>query len=652
MPSQLHDLNAIFNSRVFRVPDYQRGYAWKTEHLEDFWDDLSRLEEGRSHYTGQLTLEQVPDDAWRRWDEDMWLIEGKGYKPFYIVDGQQRLITAIILIKCLLERVPANGQIAFTEKRDCEQKYLVQSSGISRAYLFGYEKDNPSYEYLKTKILGEPSVQFQGTETTYTANLLNAQAFFSEKLKDKADADIQRWFKAITQRFLFNVYELEKEMDEFVVFETMNNRGKPLSKLELLKNRLIYLSTLLPGDPGSEDKKTLRKNVNDAWKTVFEFLGREKAPAPVLEDDDFLRAHWIMYFPDSKDEAGKKEDAGKFGDSLLRKEFTADRIRPGGLTPEDLQRYVASIQQSVRKWHGIYFPHQSAEVDKGNVLPWLDRLDRLGRGAFEPVIMAAMQKTGSVTQLSEFLSAAERFIFVVARLCHRRADTGDNACYRLAGLLFSGNQTLAEVTQSVDESTKNYFSLKRIETEMGELFQRWDGFYSWEGLRYFLFEYEQNLREEAGMGATRLNWSDLKASKKDYVTIEHIYPVSPREAEWQAFKAHSQKEPGRLRNSLGNLLALSQIRNSKFSNRSFAAKKQDSDGVSGYFNGSYSEISVAQLPDWTPSTVLERGLKMLDFLESRWRVPLGSRAERVRLLGLEFLEPDSTRTQPERADNS
>jgi uncharacterized protein with ParB-like and HNH nuclease domain len=93
----------------------------------------------------------------------------------------------------------------------------------------------------------------------------------------------------------FNVYELEQELDVFVVFETTNNRGKPLSRLELLKNRLIYLSTLLPSSAvKEEDRDALRRNINDAWKTVFEFLGREKDQA--LDDDDFLRAHWIMYF--------------------------------------------------------------------------------------------------------------------------------------------------------------------------------------------------------------------------------------------------------------------------------------------------------------------------------------------------------------------
>jgi hypothetical protein len=626
MPTELQSLDTIFNSRVFRIPDYQRGFAWETRQLDDFWQDLDRLGDQRNHYTGQLTLERVPEDAWKSWDDDNWLIQGKGYKPFYVVDGQQRLTTAIILIKTLLDRIPNDGQLAFAEKRDHVQKYLSQASAVSRAYLFGYQKDNPSYEYLKTQILGDDSNQFQGTETTYTANLLNAREFFRGKLKNASMKQIECWFRALTQRFLFNVYELQEQLDVFVVFETMNNRGKPLSKLELLKNRLIYLSTLLPDSTKEEDRRALRRNINDAWKTVYEFLGREK-DFP-LDDDDFLRAHWIMYFTYSRDEAGK------FASFLLDEHFTAERAGGGALTISEIQHYVSSIQNSARKWHAIHFPERvtglSDKVRRG-----LERLDRLGRGAFEPLIMAAVQTEAKDSELDALLKAAERFVFLVGRLCQRRADTGDSRFYRLAGEVFHREKTLPEATDKICERTERFFSLEKATADMRDLFRRGeDGFYGWQGLRYFLFEYEQYLREQAGMNTSRLNWRDFTTSKKDHVTIEHIYPQSPTSGDWPEFEAKTKKERNVLRNSLGNMLALSQSRNSKLSNRPFAVKKQDSDGAIGYSNGSYSEIAVSKLSKWTPTEVIERGLSMLVFLEKRWGVSLGSHDQKLALLNL------------------
>lgn len=47
---------------------------------------------------------------------------------------------------------------------------------------------------------------------------------------------------------MFNIHEIEDDYDVFVAFETMNNRGKKLTNLELLKNRLIYLTTLNDND--------------------------------------------------------------------------------------------------------------------------------------------------------------------------------------------------------------------------------------------------------------------------------------------------------------------------------------------------------------------------------------------------------------------
>lgn len=146
------------------------------------------------------------------------------------------------------------------------------------------------------------------------------------------------------------------------------------------------------------------------------------------------------------------------------------------------------------------------------------------------------------------------------------------------------------------------------------------------------------------MLGAKVDWNEFTTSKRDHVTVEHIYPRSPVVSEWPTFEARSEAERHFLRHSLGNLLALSQSRNSEFSNRAFALKKQDADGVRGYYNGSYSEIVVAQNADWTPQTVLDRGIEMLKFLEQRWNASLGSRADKVVLLRRDFLEPKPVAT--------
>ena len=100
----LKNLRDLFNKKFYRIPDYQRGYAWGKNQLEDFWEDLetSKGSKKHKHYTGVLSIELVSDNEKNKsqWVEDKVAREKDAY---YIVDGQQRLTTSIILIQVLLD---------------------------------------------------------------------------------------------------------------------------------------------------------------------------------------------------------------------------------------------------------------------------------------------------------------------------------------------------------------------------------------------------------------------------------------------------------------------------------------------------------------------------------------------------------------------
>ena len=73
----MENINSIFNNKLFRIPDYQRGYSWEKSHLEDFWQDLINLQKGRIHYTGMISVETVKRIEFNKWKDDKWLIDGK-----------------------------------------------------------------------------------------------------------------------------------------------------------------------------------------------------------------------------------------------------------------------------------------------------------------------------------------------------------------------------------------------------------------------------------------------------------------------------------------------------------------------------------------------------------------------------------------------
>jgi len=123
-------------------------------------------------------------------------------------------------------------------------------------------------------------------------------------------------------------------------------------------------------------------------------------------------------------------------------------------------------------------------------------------------------------------------------------------------------------------------------------------------------------------------------------TIEHILPQTMDEPCWKIiFGSFGIRQLKSLTNTLGNLLALSQPKNSSLQNNCYSEKRADKKSKRGYFNGSYSENRVAEMyEEWTPESIRVRGLEMLAFLENRWAIELGDEESKLALLNLQFLK--------------
>lgn len=652
MDTQLLTLSKIFTERIFRIPDYQRGYAWTEKHLKDFWNDIQQLEADHNHYTGVLTLENVQEDVYRKWEDDLWIIEAKSYQPYFVVDGQQRLTTTIVLIQAILERIPQGSKLNFTEKADIQRRFIFDSKddGISRSYVFGYEKDNPSYEYLKTKIFCERSSSGRFEETVYTQNLGRAKEFFVKLIAPFQQADLETLYRKVTQQLLFNIFTITEDVDVCVAFETMNNRGKPLSYLELLKNRLIYLS--LKFDTPDYERHKLRRAINDCWKALYHNLGRNKDQP--LDDDRFLFTHYIIYF-------GKALLGGEFPDEprrlrrlyradyasyLLEKRFVPRNVMPGApdsdkLSLQDIYEYVSSLQDAVELWYKIWNPFDSDLSNDSKI--WLDKLNRLGMLPFLPIVLAFFQSVPTEKKRVLFLQTVERYLFILSLgLRHFGLPFHfeiDAAFLDWATNLAEGKTTAEKVTKQLSDITDSLLKKSNFIRDVISRF-RTDGFYSWDGIRYFLFEYNLHLQKRSKTARPKIFWPEFTEDKKDFITIEHIYPRQARQDYWTSrFKSLTQKQRTSMRNSLGNLLPLSKPKNSSLSNNPFPDKVDGKkEPTIGYRYGSYAENEVAKEKEWTPAHILSRGLDLLHFMEQRWDIQLGSELDKTKMLGLDFID--------------
>jgi Protein of unknown function DUF262/Protein of unknown function (DUF1524) len=652
MQTDLFSVSKLFTEALYRIPDYQRGYAWGSRQLKDFWSDLEQLEVGHNHYIGVLTLEDVPSHDVARWEDDRWIIEAKRFTPYYVVDGQQRLTTIIIFLQSLIERLKPTDQVNYTSTTEIRKKFIYESrdEGISRSYIFGYERDNPSYEFLKTQIFQERSdAHALPEETIYTHNLRISKAYFAEKLKDLTLAALEDLYTKVTQKLLFNVYAISREIDVFVAFETMNNRGKLLSTLELLKNRLIYLSTKL--EAPTEERLQLRKVINESWKTIYHYLGKNKDRP--LNDDIFLSTHHWLFF---KPSLAEREDGSPisrpywhqriedFKDQLLDTIFTSKNLRtsastdkPGLLTVSYFYEYSHDIKEAVRKYYEIYNPEHAPFTDRERI--FLERLRRLGDEEDMMLVLAIYRAAGAPEARIRLITVFEKVLFLNTISPYLGAGIELPKIAHIAARLSGGQISIAEIES---EFTSFQQTLLR-KVDFAKAIQQWSkggGGYRWKGVRYFLYEYEQTLKSGSKTVRQKLEWEDFARERydEDYVTVEHIFPQKSSADAWrEAFEPFTIKEKNILKNSLGNLVPLSRPKNSALGTLPFAEKKSNPDNTVGYVFGCYSENEIAQLADWNAKEILLRGVRLLRFMQERWGVPLGDDLKKVSVMGLGFV---------------
>lgn len=688
MKSSALTLSQILEKRLFRIPDYQRGYAWDDTQIKQFCDDLLvTMQTETYHYTGVIIAQKVSRCVFKNWEEDQDWRYDEGYRPYYLIDGQQRITTFLIMLQCLVEiaRERNIGQIGEDKTEDIVSQYIKSDKATMCSYTLLYEKDQNGNECLKRCIFGkQDKMDFNAysRRMKYVKTML--LNWIKLYLKDRSKKEnesiaIQNLYYTLVNLFVFQFYEVGSKIDVNMTFESINNRGKVLSTLELLKNRLIYLSTLFP-EAQKKEKITLRKKITDAWRDIYMYLG--KAEDGILPDDNFLKNHWFTYYQYNR------KEAKAFKEFLLNKEFHPQRIhssdiptinpisgnnqsddyrhdnsenedeeyedngngsdrtsekkkpkRPA-LTIAEIDEYVENLRQSAEKWFYIHTPDFQNSPFNADENKWLRKLNRLGFACFEPIILVSSFIDENRVALFKEI---EKYIFLVRLVSHGNANA-DNAFFyncarKLNERLISKREkklTISEIVSEIQQKLKgdrfdpkNRFDpenfIKKIDYSDKE------GFYTWKGIHYFLYEYDQHVFESKRHESwqQQIEWKKFVEESKGS-SIEHIYPQKPNAKDWpKEMNDLSEEKKKALQNSLGNLLALKGAKNSSLQNFSFKVKCTGSmegdskKNIPAYKDGSCSEREIVPegpIYTWDIDTIRNRGMKLLGFLEDNWDV--------------------------------
>lgn len=677
MSSELKSLSELFQKRIFRIPDYQRGYAWKSDQLIDFWEDLQNLSDVRYHYTGLLSLKKISKNDKSILDVDKWLLNGQGFDLYHVVDGQQRLTTFSILIFEIVKFVKNLGvnknktfdDIIFDEFNLSEiiDNYISKTRKTvlqEKVYLFGYAKDNPSAKYLIHDIFEEQHGETT-KETYYTRNLKYAKLFFNNNIsvlyENHGIIGLQNLFKKATQNLKFNIHEIDDEYDVFVAFETMNNRGKRLTHLELLKNRLIYLTTLYREEElDNIGKDNLRGEINSAWQEVYFQLGRNDGI--LLPDDDLLRAHWILYFQYTRkrgdDYIGfllNRKFTSKnifINNALVIAEQTVELIDSGddadeiedemeelvqsNLKPNEIKDYIYSLKDFSKYWFFSHFPQECTSLTEEEKT-WITKLNRIGIADFRPLVATALSiNVSSVDRISLF-KAIERFIFLFYRVGRWRGNYKNSAYFMKARKMFEGSYSAETITQDLTNDINNELNtiISSFINDINRRFNNGTGFYYWSGLRYFFYEYENSIIPFDR--TSKIDWDLYTKPEKSKISIEHILPQTPTNEYWNSrFSQYSEEQQKSLIGAIGNLLPLSLSINIQLQNDSFPDKKTPKNGRSGYSTGSYSEIEVSLNSEWSAPLIKQRSIQLIKFMGDRWGIPF-TEDDIEKIVHLDFL---------------
>lgn len=590
-------LSNLFSDAIYRIPDYQRGYAWEERQWKDFVQDIDALasDEVASHYTGTVVVYSPRGAKTQPYGST------KHLRVQDVVDGQQRLTTSCLYLSAILNTLIRLGQTAYK----IEIPNYLYVGGNCKLQLSS-EVQDIFFNLLKS---GQPLAP---PASPHARRLIDARKFFQEhlgaQLKSRGKDGVvylEGLFQAITGKLSFTKYEIEEECDIGMTFELMNSRGKSLSVLELLKNYLMHWVARNKGDANEGDDLTTVINRN--WKTVYTNLGTCDG-----DEDQCLRVAWTLYC--NRNPASWEGYAGFKRDAYIPlRTFSENRKKSD--VRDFMCRFAEGLAEISSHYAEVVNPQESTALFREE-WSWLSKINRAGNVAnFLPLIIAARKHchSGLVSEASylALLKSLERYSYRVFLFDGRRSNAGKSSLYRWGAELFDRKRPEDEIVSLV------YGLIRYYATE--ESFDNWNrepsNWYAHRRLlKYTLYEYELHLLTVDGKNrAPRLAWEQLSDA-----TIEHILPQTPNpDSLWRA--TWSQDEFKECLHDLGNLVLTHD--NASYSNFEFLRKKGDPGVSPSYYNSDIrQERRLTNFAAWTRVEFMQRRKELIAWVSERWQI--------------------------------
>ena len=556
--STLLKLGSFLGNGKLYIPEYQRGYSWEEMQLDDFWIDLVQIYEENTrdeHFLGQVVIHKNKEDSKR-----------------YIIDGQQRISTAIILLDILRTKFKEiadskNNNDANDDAEDINTRYIGRVSetkkeqylsmgGVDKEFFIKYIQARGPINYNDKKFEKK-----RLKPSNY--NIFYASKFFEDKTPNEY-IELNKLYQCLINQFILMTVETDDINEAYIIFESLNARGKALETADLLKNHI------------------LRKAHNDlssateTWNTIIDNLDN-------IDPTKFIRYYW-----NSTKKFAREKDLFK----SLRKDISSQ---------SDVNTLLSNLRSLSKVCAAILHPDDNKEFDLTELNERLLEMQKLDASSYIPIIFALRLQNYSEEDINEVLKAIETLIvrnFVVSGLVANKYELEfAQIAKSISDKTWPPNSdSSSSKMPTKDDILKKLYSLMVSDEEFINNFRIFNSKKN-AVIRYLL---------------RKINNFDINETKivddSNRVHVEHILPKKIND-EWINFNDEDHET---YLWRLGNLTLLGQEYNNRAKNKGFDKKKE-------IYKKSEIKMTrdLVSIDDWTTFTIVKR---QEDFAEIALRI--------------------------------
>lgn len=619
---------SILSDGLYRIPNYQRGYAWTDDEVNDLLDDLEYVTETETvddHYLNSIIVTEADKEA---------------TDVSHVIDGQQRLLTSSLLANEILRKSfnfdsDENQNIThIKEKIDkmlYEDVFKSTRSGEQRRVLPAEEHRDIFKRLIPADVESDRDIESiqSDAETPSQQKLINAVGTITTRIDDFLDSEggdtdqsrillLSRLAETLHSDFTATLHEVDDPSEAGRIFEAINDRGRNLNRADRIKSYLVYRATL-------GDVSIAVEEIHEKFTEVYETLNTY-AQKPGKVDtlvDRLIGQHWNLFagedqISNSTDLVGRHEKANEDIDQIKHAKYHAAKEADDEHVEKWMEVYLESLSDAAEayvKIRGIDQDHifeslcddLSDGVDPDLVRHQLYAIESFGYSTAHSLSIALYMRfvdNDSYESITEVMETLTVRMFGVGGA---RRDTKRTYFESLSRALFwSSRDDLNEVftpdspiPSNIQKDINEYDlsgSSKDIE-KVREQAATWAYNYSHEydgGEEIDVFENRLKAENLDGLGVAGwggLNTNELKnymlyrheveirnggAELPQYLdaginefTVEHVWPQTRPEGVAQEM---TDDEYAHYSERLGNLAFLSLSENSSAGNRAYSQK--------------------------------------------------------------------------------